>query len=458
MAGIGFQLRRILGKGDIGGTVGAIVSGIFIVAGPWLISVVSMALLPFAFSRFGFLETPVFQTTIVYCYAGSLSLFSGMHHHFTRIIADLVWEGRHGEATAWMLRFSALAVVASAAISIPVAAFSRVDVTGSCLLYRVAIVVLFAAVNIGWIVMLFISLLRDYHVINLVYGLGMAVSIVSALALSGRAGPGGAVLGYASGILLLDAVFMLVGVVRFPPVRPRNGMADFWRYARQYATLIASGFCFYAGQWLDKFYFWATRGTVVDGISARVYEAYDILVYMAGLSIIPGLVYFMIMTETQLYTDLRHFLFSLNHASWTKIQSAKLRMTASLRRELRDQSLLQAACSLVVALITVRLAPAGLARTELWLAFGSAFMQFTLLTLLVFLYYLELYGRAFAVGLLYFCVNGLGTVALYALMPDLPAGASHLAAGFLASIAGYALLCSSARRMDRIIFTRALRE
>jgi len=416
-----------------------------------------MALLQFAFSRFGFPGTPVFQATVVYCYAGSLSLFSGLHHHFTRIIADLVWENRHGEATAWMLRFSLLAAAASALMSVPAAFLSPVDVPGGETLYRLSVVVLFAAINVAWVVMLFISLLRDYRVISLVFGSGMAVSIAGTLALSGPAGTGGAVLGYAAGILFLDAVFILLGIGRYPPVRPPDGAADFWRYGKRYAALIASGFCFYAGQWMDKFYFWATRGTAIAGTPIRVYDAYDFSVYIAGLSIIPGLVYFMIMTETQLYTDLRHFLFSLNHSSWTRIQSAKLRMTASLGRELRDQSLLQGACSLAAALVAWRFGPPGMAKPELWFAFGAAFMQFTLLTLLVFLYYFELYGNALAVAFLYFCANGLGTAVLYVFFPGLPAGASHLAAGFAASAAGYATLRFSARRMDRVIFTRALR-
>ncbi|MBU0928456.1 MAG: exopolysaccharide Pel transporter PelG [Spirochaetes bacterium] len=457
MAGIGFQLRKILGKGGLGGTVGAVVSGVFIVAGPWLISVVSMIALQFAFRTSSFSGVPVFQSTVVYGYACSLALFSGLHHHFTRIVSDLVWESRYGEATAWMLRFALIALASSVLLSAPVATAMPLRLAGDAALYRFSVVALFCAINVAWIVMLYVSLLRNYKVISLVFGLGMALSIAGALVLSAVLGEGGAVLGYASGVVLLDLAFIAIAVSRYRPERPRDGFADFWRYGKRYAALIASGFCFYAGGWLDKFYFWAARGAVVAGTPLRSYESYDVAVYVAGLSIIPGLVYFIIITETQLYTDLRHFLFALNHSTWTRIHKARLRVATGLRRELRDQSLLQGACTLLLASAILASREPALARVEMWAALGAAYAQFTLLTILVFLYYFELYREALLAALLYFAINGAGAVIAYGLLPWLPPGASHLAAGLCASAFGYATLKNRIYRMERIIFMRALR-
>ncbi len=456
MAGIGFQLRKIIGKGGIGGTVGALVSGIFIVAGPWLISVLSMVILQAAFTRSTFAEVPIFQSTIVYCYAFSLSLFAGIHHHFTRIVADLAWEQKYGESTTWMLRFVGLVVLVSFVIAVPVAILIPLNIQGDMLFYRISLVVLFIAINIAWIVMLFISLLRDYRVISLVFGTGMAISIAGTLILSDLRGAGGAVFGYAIGILMIDAAFIAIAVTGYPPRRPADGWSAFGLYARKYSALIVSGFFFYAGQWLDKFYFWVVRGTVVQGSILRVYESYDFAVYLAGLSIIPGLVYFIIISETQLFTDLKHFLFSLNHSSWTRIQKAKQRVIQSLRQELKDQSLLQISFSLLFAFILLLFGPKKIAGLEMWLAMGASFTQFTLLTILVFLYYFELYNKALLVAGAYFMMNGAGGILLYGFLPWMPAGAGHLLAGTMACIAGYVTLRQSVYQMDRIIFRRAL--
>jgi len=456
MAGIGFQLRKILGKGGIGGSVGAIVSGIFIVAGPWLLSVISMVILQAAFSRSTFAEVQVFQSTIVYCYAFSLSLFAGIHHHFTRIVADLAWEQKYGESTTWMLRFVGFVALVSMMMAIPVAIFLPVNMQGDIVLYRISIVILFTAINIAWIVMLFVSLLRDYKVISLVFGSGMAVSIAGTLFLAELRGAGGAVFGYAAGILMIDAAFIAIAVTGYPPQLPSNGWSAFGSYAKKYSALIASGFFFYAGQWLDKFYFWVMRGTAVPGSILRVYPSYDFAVYLAGLSIIPGLVYFIIITETQLFTDLKHFLFSLNHSSWSRIQVAKQRVTHSLNSEFRDQSLLQASFSILFAFLLLLFGQEGIINVELWLAMGASFMQFTLLSILVFLYYFELYRKAFIIAGAYFMLNGAGGILLYGLIPWLPAGVGHLVAGTLTCVSGYIVLRKSVYRMDRIIFRRAL--
>jgi uncharacterized membrane protein len=340
-------------------------------------------------------------------------------------------------------------------IGLPAAYLLPYEASGS-VLYRLSLVTLFGAINVLWIVMLFISLLRDYRTISLVFGGGMVLSISGALYLSGSHGAAGAVLGYAFGILLIDLIFVLMAIKAHPPVNPDDGWSAFPRYAKKYGALIFSGFFFYAGQWLDKFYFWITRGSAVPGTVLRTYDVYDMAVYIAGLSIIPGLVYFIIITETQLYTDLRHFLFSLNHSSWTRIQRARQRLNASLRHELRDQSLLQLACTLAIAFLLLRIGYGGIGKPEMWLSLGAAYAQFTLLTILVFQYYFELYRRALATAGLYFFLNGIGGAILYTLLPFLPAGAGHLIAGGTACVVGYNLLRRAVYRIDRIIFRRAL--
>lgn len=457
MAGIGFQLRKILGKGDLGSTVGALISGVFIVAGPWLISVLAMAILQTLFSRYSVPRVEVFQVVIIYCYAFSLSLFAGIHHLFTRLVADLAWEDRNGEAASWMLRFVALTALLAAAISLPVMFLVPVSPELAPGLLRVSGVLLFMAVNVTWIVLLFISLLKDYRIILGVFALGMAASVGGALSFGQVWGPGGAVLGYALGMTLIDILFILVALLRHPPEPVRDGWIRVWTYARRYRALILSGICFYGGQWLDKFVFWLIRGQTVEGTPFRIYAEYDIAVYIAGLSVIPGLVYFIIIAETQLYTDLRHFLFTLNHASWLRIQEAKGRLSKGMIGEMRDQLTLQAACTLGLATVILVLRPAGLTTPAMALALLAALFQFTLLTLLVYLYYFELYARALVAAFLYALLNGLGTIGLYSAFPWLPAGLSHVLAGIVGSLAAVFMLRGAVFRLDKIIFRRVLK-
>jgi len=456
MAGIGFQLRKIIGKGNIGSTVGAVVSGIFVVAGPWLISIASMVIVQSAFARSGFSGNAQFQVSIVYCFAFSLCLFSGLHHQFTRMAADLAWDDRHGEATTWMLRFVALVIVLSFALALPASVYAIPMSYQDAVLLRIAFIVLFAVVNVLWIVMLFVSSLRDYRIIIAVFVAGMAISVYATIALSAMYGSGGAVLGYASGLLVIDVAFIVIGMAKFPPIKPAKGISSFFEYARKYWALILSGFFFYCGQWLDKFYFWVAKGVTVEGLRFRTYADYDAAVYVTGLSVIPGLVYFIIITETHLYTDLRHFLFALNHASWKRIQKSKRRLITGIRHEFWSQSVFQALFSLALTALLIKLNRLGFHSPELWFALAASFFQFTLLSILVYLYYFELYSSALLASCVYFLLNGVVAAIMYTLLPELPAGAGHLFAGAAASLLGYVLITRSVKKLDRIVFLKAL--
>lgn len=456
MAGIGFQLRKIISRGNLYETIGALVSGVFIVAGPWLISVVSMAILQGAFSREAIANVQVFQAVVVYCYAFSLSLFSALHHHFTRIIADLVWESRHGEAATWMLRFLLLAAVLSLGIAIPAALFIPIELESYQNLFRIGMVLLFVFINLLWIIMLFISLLKRYTVILLVFTAGMGLSVLGSPLLAAALGVTGALLGYTAGIVLIDGIFLVIVLVRYKPVHIASSRGLFWTYLVRYSPLIASGFFFYAGQWLDKLYFWFFQGQKIAGIGLYMFPEYDYVVFLAGLSIIPGLVYFVIIAETQIYVDTRHFLYTVTHSPWMRIQEAKQNLLQSLRNELRDQSLLQGFSTLAFGYALFLFGPPSVKTPVMALALGSAFFQFTLMTILVFLYYFELYRQAMFAALLYFVLNGPAMGLLYWLIPNMYPGLGHLIAGAAASIWGYRSLRSNTRRIEKILFLRAL--
>lgn len=456
MAGIGFQLRKIIGRGNLYETIGALVSGVFIVAGPWLISVVAMVILQGAFSREAIADIQVFQAVVVYCYAFSLSLFSALHHHFTRIIADLVWESRHGEAASWMLRFLLLAGVLSLGLAIPAAYFIPLELDRYQNLFKIGMVLLFLFINLLWIIMLFISLLKRYSTILIVFVAGMGLSVLGSPMLASAFGVTGALLGYTAGIVLIDVIFLVIALIRYRPVQLGTSRQLFWKYLLRYSPLITAGFFFYAGQWLDKLYFWFFQGQKVPGIGLFMFPNYDYAVYVAGLSIIPGLVYFVIIAETQIYVDTRHFLYTLTHSPWMRIQEAKQSLLQSLQDELRDQSLLQGFCSLAFAFILFHFGPDTLKSAVMAFALGAAFFQFTLMTILVFLYYFELYRQAMGTALLYFVLNGPVMGLFYELIPNLYPGAGHLIAGSLACLWGFQSLRNSTRRIEKILFMRAL--
>jgi len=456
MAGIGFQLRKVIGKGDLSQTLGAALSGIFIVAGPWLMSIVSISLIRFAFSRTDFAYSLVFQSSIIYSYALSISLFAGFHQHFSRLVSDLIWENRQREASTWLIRFCAFAVILATLIASAAMALLRFDLPASIIPYQFSVVILFVVLNVMWLVLLFVSMLRRYLAILVIFAFGMVLSVALVAWWSTLWGVGGAVLGFAAGHAATVAGLLVLSFSRFPPSKPGNDIKDVLKYAHKYLALILTGVFYYSGQWVDKIFFWVTRGTGVSGTPFRLYDTYDVPVYLAGLSIIPGLVYFVIYSETEIFSSIQHFLYSLLHGTWVKISDSKRKLASDIRTELRDQSIFQFFFSSLAAFILTGFSKDRTGSYILLITIAGAFFQFTLMTLLNFMYYFELYIKSMIAALSFLVLNGLVFPVIYFVWPSLLPGTGFLISTAFACLLAWRFLSGSIGFVDRSIYLKSL--
>jgi len=74
---------------------------------------------------------------------------------------------------------------------------------------------------------------------------------------------------------------------------------DFLRKKRMFMSLIWTGFFFNLGVWIDKYIFWYTPSTgipVIGPFNASL--IYDLPIFLAYLSIIPGMAVFLVRMET----------------------------------------------------------------------------------------------------------------------------------------------------------------
>jgi uncharacterized membrane protein len=455
MAGIGFELRKVISQGRLSNAFNAAVSGILIVAGPWLLTMLTIFFIRLSFESIHMVRQGLFQAAVIYSYAFSLSLFSAVHFLFTRITADLLWEKKEREAAAWLVYFCVGVVVLASLIAGVPAWLVDVDGVRSPGLFRFSLVVLFVAVNLLWVVMLFISLLKHYVKIMVVYLIGMGASVGLVAWWGSLGGAGAAVLGFAAGHLLIVAALLWLSLKEFPPLWPsRESRRKIGRYARKYALLVLSGLFFYLGQWLDKIVFWFTRGAGVDGSSFKLFDSYDFPVYLAGLTVIPGLVYFVIFSETAFYFSLVKFLNCLAGEPYAVILQARFNLVRTMNHELRDQSLFQA-CMTGVALLAVLWLFPGPQASLIVLAMVGAFFQLLLLTLLNFLYYFEQFPMAFA-GAGVFLAFQLIFAGVGVAWPGFPPGVGYLVSTATAAAVTFALLQHATKSLDRRIFLKAV--
>jgi uncharacterized membrane protein len=455
VAGIGFELQKVLKSGGLTNIFKVALAGIIIVAGPWLISILGIFFLN-RFASFALIEGgDLFMAAIVYTYAFSLSLFGGFHYIFTRYIADLIFmrnEKRASSTLMLVLIFFALAAGLVSSIAMQSIKANDVSHMG---LYRLSAIFLFITVNLIWLVMIFITLLKRYMTIFFIYLSGMAISFMAVFFLGRFFGLGGALAGFTLGQLAIFILLLILIIRAYPPEGFFKEFKPLMGYFKRFRYLFLAGIFYSAGIWIDKIVLWRIKGVSVRGTWFVLFEHYDITVYFANLTIIPGLVYFMIFSETNFYTTLKKFLLSVDHGILTKIQEEKYKVIRVTRQCLYEQSFFQGVLTLGIILLAPEINNLFLGGVSdsitLRLVLAAAFFHILYLTLLTFLFYIEMYREAFFTALFFFIVNLLVTYIAGTWKIDFY-GTGYLTASLLSSLFALLYLRSGVRKLDRRIY------
>jgi polysaccharide biosynthesis protein PelG len=455
MAGIGFELQRVLKQGGMTGALKVALAGIIIVAGPWLISILGI----FALSRFaGFALKEggsLFTAAIVYSYAFSLSLFGGLHYIFTRYISDLIYVNDNSRAFATLLLSMIIIGVISALTALIGAYFIKSDSIPNLLMYKIFAGVLYVSVNLIWLVMIFITLLKKYMTIFLVYILGMTFSFGAVYILGKDYKLGGAMAGFSIGQVTILVMLLMLIRHYIKPGKILRELKPLAFYFKKYKFLLWTGILYSAGIWIDKIALWFYAGSSVEGSYLVLFEHYDVTVYFANLTLIPGLVYFMVFSETNFYVRLRRFLMKISTRTFTNIQEEKYSLLHSMQTSIKEQSMFQGIITLGLMILANTINTNFLggysSLLTLRLVLSGVFFHLLFLTQLTFLFYLERYKEAFITQICFFSVN-LGGTLYFASQSQPVYGAGYLLAGIFTSILTAIYLKNGIRTMDRRIF------
>ncbi|MDA8412050.1 MAG: exopolysaccharide Pel transporter PelG [Treponema sp.] len=445
MAGIGFELQRALRGGSIVKALTVAITGIVIVAGPWLLSIIGISILTGVASYALNEGQELFIAVLVYGYAFSICIFAGLHYAFTRYISDLLYLGKNHRVTASLLLMSGFVTVLSLLIAIPSSlALGNPGIAHAGLL-RVGMVIFFVAINLIWIEMLVITVLKNFLAIIGAYLAGMLVSVGAAVWLGSSLGLGGALLGFALGQASVALILFAVVMAWNLPSRARHELRPLLRYAGTYRTLMLSGWLYSAGLWIDKIVFWFSYGKPIQGTFLHLYQDYDYAAYIANLSVIPALVFFTIFTETTFFVGLRRLLMKLGTSIYTRIAEEKYNLKDKSRRIIGRQ--LSFHGLLVIVLL------ASLSGLLVKILVVAVFFHMAFLTFFTFLFYLESYRLALRGSAIFFGVN-LAATLVSAHWGGVPLGSGYLLASICACLFTGIALYRNLGDLDRLIFSR----
>ena len=295
MAGIGFELRRLLKRESLLGMIQAYGYAGVIGSGPWVLSIIGILII-------GILSYAVvvpdvrivqFQVTVTYIIALSLILTGVFQMSFTRFSADRLFENKKEIILTNFHAVSLAVTVMAGLVGVGAIVFLFPEQT---LLFRVMAVAGFVIMSNIWIATIFLSGMKHYREIVWLYFVGYSFTVIAALSLRALGLEGlliGFVIGHAA--LLLGMMTLIM----------RNYSAErfisfeFFDRRMIYPSLMAIGLFYNLGVWVDKFMFWyvpETSQAVIGPFRASL--IYDLPVFLAYLSIIPGMAIFLVRLET----------------------------------------------------------------------------------------------------------------------------------------------------------------
>jgi uncharacterized membrane protein len=315
MAGIGFRLRELTKTGALSGLLLAYGFAGVIGSGPWVLSIVGILIIGILNADHS--DTPFyvgqFQISVTYLMAASLILTSPLQLMITRFIADRVYEKKEEQVLPNLT--GALFIVIT--VSGTLAGLCLVYLFTGSILYRLLMLTGLVVLCTTWIVVIVLSGVKAYQEILLAFLVGYGVTVWAAMELA-EFGLEGLLSGFVLGHSIL--LFMLLVVVSRSYSSNKLIAFDFLRRSQIFPSLAITGLLYNLAIWADKFIFWFNSQTSVAIISPlRGSPIYDLPIFLAYLSIIPGMAVFLLRMETDFAEQYTNFYRAINGGASLKL-------------------------------------------------------------------------------------------------------------------------------------------
>lgn len=390
MAGIGFELRKLLQRDSYAGLLKAYAYAGVISSGPWVLSIVGILLVGMiAAGSAADREVTRFQVMVTWLILCSLVLTGPIQLSFTRWVADRLFERRRDLIVPNFLGALLLVLAGCGTLGLLAAALLF---PGQGNLLRVLIGSGLAVLGSIWLTTIFLSGMKQYGAIVLLFLLGYGVTVLASLGLR-RFGLEGLLGGFVLGQFVLLAG-MLMMVLRTLPTERMIAFA-FLRRGAMYGTLVWVGVLYNLGVWADKLVFWLSPEVsqpIIGPLRASI--IYDLPAFLAYLAIIPGMAVFLVRIETDFVEYYERFFDAVREGgSLDQIRHLRDEMVFTIRQGLYEILKIQGITTVLVMVLAPRVLDwigiSHLYLPLLYLDVVAASLQVVLLGLLNIFFYLD---------------------------------------------------------------------
>jgi uncharacterized membrane protein len=452
MAGIGFELRKLLSRDSYASLVGAYAYAGLASSGPWVVSIGGVLAI-------GLLATGVvepaervtqFLVSITWLMASSLILTGPLQLVFARFVADRLYERRRDRILPNLLGALTVTTLASGTLaSLLVAALF--DESLPC---RALLVANFVVLCDGWILVVLLSGVKRYRTVAVLFLAAYLASVGAAAALR-PLGLEGLLAGFLVG--QAAALFGMLALVLREFAGERRIRFDFLDRRQAHFGLAAIGAVFYLGVWMDKAVFWLNPATSAPVMGPLRYSViYDLPIFFAYLSAIPAMAAFFLRLEADFADRCQEFFESVRDgAPLPRLAEIKDGMVTCVRRGLLEIVKVQGVTMVLVFVAgPAMLRAAGISPLYLRLLYVDAAavsLQVLFLAILNVLFYLDQRKAALGLSALFATGNLVLTLVTQRLGPDWY-GFGFAGAALVASAAGLSILSRKLEWLERDTF------
>ncbi len=414
MAGIGFELRRILKKKSIISIAKVYGYSAMLSSGPWVISIIAILLVGFVnvITTQSGGSAVQFQIVITYAIAlaSSMIITGFIQLPFTRYMADEIFANREDEVLPAYYGVLVVMWVIGLFFIFP---FMLYVFPLQSNFFIVGVVSTFLMLSGVWVSNILAASLKYYRAVLIGYVLAYAL-IVGLSYLYGDSLEKLVFIFFIGNALLMIILLTLISKTyesdRFISFRFFNRSNFYW-------SLGFAGLFYNLGVWVDKFIFWyhpLTGYQVLGKLHASV--VYDLPIFIAYLSILPGMAIFFFRLEADFAEKYALFFDAVRDgATLALIRRYRNDMSVIVRHSIREVLMIQGIMNLILFIMAPSIF-ASLNIPQLYLGLFhvltvGAQLQLGFMSVMALLYYLDRRKVAMWLSILFFALNGILTFA-----------------------------------------------
>jgi uncharacterized membrane protein len=259
--------------------------------------------------------------------AFSLILTGPLQLLFTRFVSDRIYEKQNTVILPNLLGVITLVTLISGTLGI---ILLHIFFSGS-LIYQLSMLTGFVTLCNIWIVVVLLSAIKEWKLILLSFFIGYGITVGASLSLRPY-GLEGLMIGFLLGHGIL--FFLLLAQVLHSYPGQKFIAFEFLNLNKIFLSLAFTGFFYNVAIWADKLIFWfnpLTSISVIDPL--RISPIYDLPIFLAYLSIVPGMAVFLIRMETDFAEQYEAFYNAIREGDTLEnILTIKNKMISTLRK------------------------------------------------------------------------------------------------------------------------------